>query len=261
MSALAIRHSEWKQCFDLVREHRVNLKRDHGIYLSKEIHARDLVHGRGRISPTPIGKWQRTRIFQGMLKLAASLPRVLLFNVCLDTGSHKDPQMTAWDRLTNRIERTMLEFERNELPLRRDLTEKATEHLSTVEGYQIERRLNIYRSRAVIFADEGRETEITRALRKMHVFNPIPSRLGEWPSGEPTKNITIDRIVEDPNFKRSDRSYLIQLADCIAFALLKREVAPTPVIAKYGVDEMFDEALRGICYRKASPDPLGIVRH
>lgn len=162
----------------------------------------------------------------------------------------------------NRIERTMLEFERRELPLRRELTERASEHLGEVESFQIERRLNIYASRATIFADEGRETEITRALRKMHVFNPIPSQLGGWASGDYTKSITIDRIIEDPIFKPSDRSYLIQLADCVAFALLKREVAPTRLIERYGVDEMFDDTLSGICYRKASPaDPLGIVRH
>ena len=43
LSALAIRHSEWKECFEMVREHRINLKNDYGIYLRKEIHARDLV--------------------------------------------------------------------------------------------------------------------------------------------------------------------------------------------------------------------------
>jgi len=56
LSAIAIRHSDWKECFDMVREHRVNLKRDYGIYLRKEIHARDLISGRGRISPNIISK-------------------------------------------------------------------------------------------------------------------------------------------------------------------------------------------------------------
>ena len=40
LSAISIRHSDWKECFDKVREHRVNLKNDHGVFLSKEMHAR-----------------------------------------------------------------------------------------------------------------------------------------------------------------------------------------------------------------------------
>lgn len=261
LSAISIRHSDWKDCFDTVREHRVNLKNDHGIYIRKEIHARDLIAGKGRISAKPIGKWERSRIFYGLLQLVASLPQVWLINVCLDKGDYVDPQMAAWDRLVNRIERTMLEMERRELPLRRRLSALATKHLPADEAEKIERRLNIYSARAVIIADEGRELEITRALRKMHVYNPIPSQFGAWASGDLTKNITTDRIIEDPVFKQSDRSYFIQLADCVAYALLKREVPPTPKVKKYSIEEMFEKALSGVCYRPASPkDPLGIVR-
>src|SRR5205807_9371824 len=162
-------------------------------------------------------------------------------------------QMTAWDRLLNRVERTMLEQERVELPLRRKLSASAKSLLATEDAEAIERRLNIYRARATIFADEGREYEITKALRKMHVFNLIPSQLGGWPSGKFTKNITTDRIIEDPVFKPSDRSYFIQMADCVAFALLKREVPPTPVINKYGIPDMFEETLEGVCFLDASP--------
>jgi hypothetical protein len=179
LSAISLRHSDWKECFEKVREHRVNLKRDHGVFLSKEIHARDLVAGRGRISPTIIGKWQRSRIYHGLLQLVASLPGVLVFNVCLDTPNYPDPQMTAWDRLMNRVERTMLEQEKRELPLRRQLVEEANVGIAREHAEKIAERLNIYRARAVIIADEGRETEITKALRKMHVHNYIPSRFGD----------------------------------------------------------------------------------
>jgi len=261
LSAISLRHSDWKDCFDKVREHRVNLKNDHGVYLSKEIHARDLVAGRGKISPAPIGKWQRSRIFHDLLQLVASLPNVLLFNVCLDTPNHPDPQMTAWDRLMNRVERTMLEQEKRELPLRRELSKAALNGLATEVYDKIDERLKIYRSRAVIIADEGRETEITKALRRMHVHNYIPSQFGDWGGGKAAKNITTDRIIEDPVFKRSDRSYFIQLADCVAFALLKREVVPTPKIQRYDIHKMFDQTLTGVCFKPASPrDPLGIVR-
>jgi len=95
----------------------------------------------------------------------------------------------------------------------------------------------------------------------MHVFNPIPSHYNEWASGSSNQNIPTVRIIEDPVFKQSHRSYFLQLADFIAFALLKREVDPTPTIEKYKINKMFDEVLAVKCFRHASPrDPLGIVR-
>jgi len=49
--------------------------------------------------------------------------------------------------------------------------------------------------------------------------------------------------------------------DAVAFALLKREVPPTPNVKTYGLDKMFDAVLTDVCFKKASPrDPLGIVR-
>lgn len=261
LSAIAIRHSEWTECFERVLEHRRKLKQDYGIFLRKEIHATDFVAGRGRIADRQIGKWERSRIFYGLLELVTTLPKVLCFNVCLDTAQHADPQMIAWDRMMNRIERTLLEFERRELPKRRDLTSEATAALSADKAELLRSRLNDYCARAIIVADEGREQDITRALRKMRVFNPVPSQFGTWPSGTSTRNITTKRVLEDPVFKHSYRSYFIQLADCLSFALLKREVTPTPRILRYGIHQMFDQTIAAICYKQASPrDPLGIVR-
>jgi len=262
LSAIAIRHAEWKECFELVKEHRKQLKQDYGIFLRKEIHATDFVSGRGKISNNHIGKWQRSRIFFGLLQLVARLPRVLVFNVCLDVPKYRDPQMVAWDRMLNRIERTMKEFENRELPLRRRLAGEACKNLSEADSEVLRIRLASYRARGIVVADEGREHDITKAFRKMSVFNPIPSKFGIWTSGLVTHNITTDRIIEDPVFKTSFRSYFIQLADCVALALLKREVPPTPNVARYNIAKMFDQAVSGVCYQKASPkDPLGIVRN
>jgi Protein of unknown function (DUF3800) len=261
LSALMIRHSEWKACFDEIRSHRGQLKNDHGLFISKEIHAQELVSGHGRISTQTIGKWQRSRIFYGLLQLTARLPEVKLFNVCLPAQGGADLQLTCWDRLVNRIERTMQEFDNREIRQRGKVLDALRGKVSQKDLEYIERRLKRYRSRAFILADEGREREITKALRRMRVHNFIPSRFGAWEPGKQAKNIVTDRIIEDPVFKESHRSYFLQLADCAAFALLKRESRPTPLVQKYGLHKMWDETLAAICYREASPrDPFGIVR-
>lgn len=260
LSALWIRHSNWKKSFDMIKAHRVNLRDEKGISVRREIHARDLVTGRGKISSATIGKWERSRIFLNILRLAATLPDSHLINICLPVGSTPDAQLVAWDRLLNRIERTMLEMQRVEIPKRRNLVARARLRLSKEDVDQIEKRLLTYSPCAVLIADEGREHEIRAAIRRMHVFNPIPSQFGSWASGL-TKNIPTEHVIEDPVFRRSADSYFLQIVDCIAYALLKKEVPPTPTVRRYGLDKMFEQALAGICYKPASrKDTLGIVR-
>ena len=270
LSAIAIRHSHWSEAFGAVKDYRARLKADYGVFLRAELHATEFVRGRGHVSDRCVTKWARSRIFLEGLRLVARLPTVKLFNICLPNTGIAKTQIAAWDRLTNRIERTMKEMENIEFPLRAQLASAVKESvtrdnnrtaISPEFAGQIDTRLNLYRARAFIIADEGREREITTAIRKMHLFNPIPSHYGEWAPGARTKNIPTVRIIEDPVFKQSHRSYFLQLADSVAFALLKREVPSTPSVKKYGIHEMFEEALRGVCFRDASPrDPLGIVR-
>src|SRR6476659_8630461 len=85
LSAILIRHSEWAECFRKIKAFRATIKQDFDVPMSYEIHAHEFVAGRGRPSKTRIiTKWERSRIFQNTLRLVASLPRVLLFNVCIE---------------------------------------------------------------------------------------------------------------------------------------------------------------------------------
>lgn len=153
----------------------------------------------------------------------------------------------------------MQRFESNEVVTRKKLVSGLPETLGKSRG-DIELRLMAYHPRAMIGADKGSEVEITRIFRKMTVYNPIPSQFGSW-DGARSKNIPLERIIEDPVFRDSQRSYLIQLADCAAFALLKREVPPTGNIKKYGINSLFDEYLSPVCVKETCRlDPLGIVR-
>lgn len=259
LSAIMLRHDKWRDAFEMVKAHRAKLKQTDGIYVRKEIHAREFIKGRGHVAPDIVTKHRRSQIFQGWLQLAASLPSVAIFNCCLASAEHPDPQMVAWDRLVNRICRTMQTFEDDfsgtHLKVIEENTKCEPDALAAI-GARLRPDC-----RAMIVADEGHENEITKAVRRMQVFNPIPSKFGSWGSAGYTKNIPAHRLLEDPVFKSSAQSYFLQLVDAVAFALLKREVAATPVVARYGYDKMFDQTIAPVCFRPASKgDPLGIVR-
>jgi len=93
----------------------------------------------------------------------------------------------------------------------------------------------------------------------MRAHNPIPSKYGGWSDGKSWKNIPTEHILEDPVFKRSDRSNFIQLADFCAFALLRMDHPTAPMMA-LGINKSF-ERLEPICLKAANPrDRFGVTR-
>lgn len=260
LSAIGLKSSTWKAAFDSVKAYRTQIKQTDGIYIRKEIHATKFVAGRGKISPNTVSKWRRARIFHDILQLIASLPDVHLFNVCLDVSGRRDPQLDAWDRLLNRVNTRCEKIAIRENSSRRSLLQKVEGVVSQTDYNSVERRLIPYSSHAIVIGDEGRELEITKLRRKLSVFNPVPSQYGSWGTST-TKNMPLTNFVEDTLFKNSEQSFLIQLADCAAFALLKREVPPTSNIAKYDIHKAWDKYLAGVCWKQASTsDAYGIVR-
>lgn len=221
-SALALPADQWRTAFADMKQYRQELRRAYGIYVYKELHAWKFVSGRGDIADRVVTKHQRVLIFNDTLDLMTRLPGARLFNAVFP----KSDQMRAFERLINRINRT----------------------------------LQAWGSHGVLICDEGNEGAYTRLIRRMGVFNPIPSRYGVWQgTQENWRNLPIDRIVEDPFFKPSDQSYFIQLVDFAAYALLRRENQLASK-NKYSLHESFNR-LNPILVREARPrDPEGIIR-
>ena len=220
--ALAIPADQWQEVFALVRQFRRDIKHTDGIYVYEELHAWKFVSGRGKIADRVVPKGRRCQIFKDALALVAHLPGVRLFNSVFP--AHDEDR--AFERLVNRINRT----------------------------------LQAWNSRAVLICDEGKETSYTRLCRRMHVYNPIPSRYGVWlDTGEQRRNVPIDRIIEDPFFKPSDQSYLIQCVDFCAYSLLRRERL-IPSKTKYGFDQAFSLLSNCLVKEATRRDPEGIIR-
>lgn len=219
-SAIAIEDQHWKTTFNAIKEWRTQLRKTDGIWMHVEMHATDLLGGRGRISEKIIGKYRRSQIFRNGLSVLAKQPGVRVFNAC------NTDQLQIFEHLLNRIDRTMKE-------------------------------MNSY---AILICDEGKESEYTRLVRRMSKFNYIPSDRGTWEDGKKAKNIPIDRILEDPVFKNSEKSFLIQMADFCAFALLRFQ-KPTDKLKKYGIHEVIDTILADVRVKEANrKDPRGIIR-
>lgn len=229
MSALVVPMHAWRECFTSIRDWRRDLKQRYGIFTTKELHATDFVAGRGRIGTRPIPKALRVAIFREAMYVLTRIPVRVISGAWPFQGNSKNTiHVKAFGRIQDRLQRRCV-----------------------AENGQIIR-----------IVDEGRDVELRKVARKAAVMNPVGSKFGAWEDGARAKNILTERLIEDPVFKSSQQSYFLQMADFIAFALLKSEVAPSPRVARYRLDEMY-RILAPVCAIEASPgDPkkLGIVR-
>jgi Protein of unknown function (DUF3800) len=219
-SALAIPEEGWRDALDHLVGMRQQMQASDGVYVRHEIHATDFVAGRGRLAPRFVPVGARVRLFNYILSCVVLLPGAQLFNAAFPR--HQEER--AFERLLNRINVNM-----------------------SKSG-----------SRAVIFSDEGKSYDAM--LRRMRHFNYIPSMFGAWHGGGTTRNVKIDRILEDIVYRKSERSMFVQMADCCAYALLRRE-NPIQSKAKRGLHESF-YILEPILVKRANTrDPaFGIIR-
>lgn len=110
-------------------------------------------------------------------------------------------------------------------------------------------------SHALLISDEGKD--YNRLVRKMGVYNPIPSRF----EGGASRNLVLDRIVDEILYKRSQDSHFIQIADFCAYALLRSE-RHIPAKNALGLHRSF-ERLVPLCQKQCferDPRKLGIIR-
>jgi hypothetical protein len=166
-------------------------------------------------------KQDRVRLYDYFLAGITMLPGIQLINAAVP---HYDEER-AFEWLLNRINKNM---------------EKAD-------------------SRALIISDEGKSYD--KLFRKMRRHNFIPSRIGKWETGALSKNLVLDRIVEDLVYRDSAKSLFIQAADACAYAVLRSE-SPIPSKTALGLDQslmILEPVMVKFAFAKC-PKGLGIIR-
>lgn len=238
-SALGVDAERWNDVLDCVYRWRRELQERCSIPTDHDLRACDLLPGRGMLvrnggSDECLPPRQGAEVLLDGLRrvedIAVRTGGIEVINVCLRKTDVKDWEKVSLDRLLNRINSSV---------------KAAGRH-------------------AFLIFDEGGETVITRAYRRLRIFNPVPSRYELWEEGEKTRNIPIENLIGGPVFRSSDSDYLLQMSDLIAHALLRQEEEPIPALDT-GVEEMgihdafsiLDHALNRSASRR---DPQGIVR-
>ena len=234
-SALGVNAERWNGLHSRIQDWRTALEGDFRVPASRELHACDLLAGRGKLARidntgSRLSPEQGAEIFMDGLRIienaAQRVGGVEVVNVCLRKADVKSYERVSLDRLLNRVNTSV-----------------------AADG----------RYAHLIF-DEGGERMVRRLYGRLRSRNPVPSKYEVWEDGETTKDIPIERIIGGPSFRSSQDDDLLQMADLIAHALLKQEEEPSPRVAELGIHLAFGILDRALNRRASRRDPQGVVR-
>lgn len=222
-TAMLIDAFRWDAYFNYLLDWRQKWYQQYNFRADSELHATDFVGGRGGEN-TNRDKNFRARLFYEAIGRVEKMPDVFLVN---GFTSEKSRHLTLFERMLNSINQTLQEK-------------------------------NAF---GVLICDEGNEKNLTSLVRRMKRKKVIPPPSGpNLVFGATSRDIPLDNIIEDPLFKESKSSYFIQLADFLAYALLRHE-APLPQTHEQ-VRTAFEQ-LESVLVKEAfrsDPKQKGIVR-
>ncbi len=234
-TALGVDAERWNGLHERIIDWRTAMEADYHVPRSRELHACDLLAGRGKLARIDgvdrrLSPEQGAEIFMNGLRIIENAARhrggVEVVNVCLRKADFKGCECVSLDRLLNRINSSV-----------------------AADG----------RYAHLIF-DEGGEGMVRRLYGRLRNTNPVPSRYETWEDGSPTKDIPIERIIGGPSFRSSQDDDLLQMADLIAHALLKQEEEPSPRVEELNLHLAFGILDSALNHRASRRDPQGVVR-
>jgi hypothetical protein len=223
LSAVVVHQDVWLAVLDKLITLRRDLRTRHGIPTRPEIKSQHIRPGRDIFRGLPMTEADRLALYRDLMRFQEStLTEIKCFCVAIDKAKILKRQMdireTAWTYALQRVD---------------SICKEASD-------------------KAVIFPDEGHAPLIRRLIRRLRRFHSIRGHFGGLIS------IPTERIVEDPNDRKSHDSYLVQLADWNALACHRsRYLDPTPRMLTDLWDQMPSRHLREV--NELTGGPPGIV--
>jgi len=225
----------WPEHYEAATIWRRNLSAAHHIKFRQELHGSELLSGQGRLhkSNRSLRREEAVTVYRGAMESLSFLPdcSIMAAVATPDTKLFGETKMTA--ALTGLLQR-------------------------------IRRQTDAENTGGMAFFDEG-HNEYLHTFRKAQRYLPVGSSQGGWPEG-PTQNRPLNLFIEDGNPKSSKTSYLIQIADLVAYAVQQKIKAERGLLSQRRRDlghhtlyEAIPIAKRNIEAQKSRKDGIAII--
>ena len=196
LSALVIHELRWNEFLEELIKFRQHLRDTKSLKLREEIHSVELINGKTDLTKR-IPRNDRLDILKQCLDWLATRPDISIFSVVVDKSKHLDEDIytLAWKTLIQRFENT-ISYKNFPGPSNPD-------------------------DRGIIISDKSDEKKLRTIMRTMRKYNPITNRRDAFPDGY--RNLQLRYIIEDPNFRDTNDSYILQLVDVVAYFMMQNK--------------------------------------
>jgi hypothetical protein len=230
LSGIVFHELRWDGYLDQIIDFRRRLRNKFGLKLREEFHAGNMIRNPKELIRIP--RHKRLAMIRMYADELATMKDINIINIVTDKSGKPAGYPVfenTWKALIQRFENTIAS--RN-FPGPRNADEKA-----------------------MIFPDNTDNKLLTQIMRKLRYYNPVPNKTTY---GSGYRNLKIQYVIEDGNFRDSRDSYFIQSADLAAY-LLYQYHNPCSYIKKKGANNYFKRLDPVLCKVASTKDPFGIV--
>lgn len=205
LGCVIVDDGDWPTGFDRFLTFRRRLRDTFGIPMRAEIKANYLLRNSGDLRRLALGPGARRVIYRAHLRLIREIPARAFAVVVDKRAADNSPDgyfELAWEGMLQRLERT-----------------------SSKEGATF-----------AVIHDEGENDAVRRQVRKARRHLRSGRAFG------PGYNVFAARLlVDDPIPRRSEQSYMVQLADLTAYAAFRAHVPPGPAVERVCPTTLWEE--------------------
>lgn len=230
LSGIVIHELRWRDYLDQLIDFRKRMKTKYALYLRDEIHAAQFINHPGELSRIP--RNDRLSIIRLFAEELATMADINIINIICDKSTKSpdyDVFTACWMVLIQRLE-------------------------NTIGSHNFRGPFNAD-ERGMILPDNTDVGKLTKIVRRMRRYNPIPNK-GIF--GQGYRNLLIKNIIEDPFFKDSRNSYFTQAADLSAY-LLYQYKSPNKYMKQKAGDKYFLRLEPVLCKVASTRNEFGIV--
>ena len=232
LSGIVVHELRWRTSLERLIDFRRRMRTAYGLKLREEIHAVRFINRRpGELDRIP--KHKRLSIIRSFVNELSQIDDISIINVVVDKQAHPptyDVFKCAWQALIQRFENT-IRYRNFPGPANAD-------------------------ERGILLPDRTDDKKLTQLLRRMRRYNPVPHQVQ---IGSGYRDLALQMVIEDPNFRLSQHSFFIQAADVVAYCLLQ-QLRPNSYMSRNSGTGIFRLLEPRLCRVASTSDPQGIVR-
>lgn len=229
LSAIVVHELKWRPFLDNLVLFRRRLNETKGLKIREEIHCTNFINNPGELKR--IARNDRLDILKKCCDWLNTQSDIRIITICIDkTGKRTDIFEDAWKALLIRFENT--------ISFRNFPDSKNSEQ------------------RGIVLSDNTDGEKLTKLMRRMRHYNPIPNRTDIYGKGG-YRNMNLKFIIEDPIMKDSKNSLIHQMNDVVAY-MARQIYEPNSYMRKKGGGNFYGRMGNVLLKIVAKDNPLGI---